>query len=300
MTVGHVLGCLGEGMIELGLATTGDSVLLGYGGDAANTAVMAASLGAPARFYGRVGNDALGRRLAAFWRSRGVDLTGMKVDAEAPTGLYVNEVNASGVHRFDYHRTGSSGSRYDVADVAAASFGDLANLHVTGVSVSVSDTLSQAVDQAVRRAREMGASLSFAVNFRARLAPDRRRLLSLLDMADIAFVSLEDADALYGPGNRESVEVALAARPGAETILTLGADGAVGWANGERFEASTAPIAIADTAGAGDALSGAYLAGRLSGLEPKPALELGVAVARHSTAARGCALSYPDSNTVMR
>lgn len=298
MTRGHVLGCLGEGLVELGLSATDDEVGLGYGGDAANAAVMAASLGAPARFYGRVGDDVLGRRLTAFWRSRGVDLAGLSVDPGAPTGIYVNELSGDGAHRFDYHRAGSSGSRYDTADVVAAPFGDLAILHVTGIGLAVSPGLADAVETAVRRAAAAGALTSFGVNFRAGLRPDHERLRRLLELADIAFLSLEDAEALYGAGDRAQVERALAGRPGRETILTLGAEGAVGWADGRRFSVVALPVAVVDAAGAGDALAGAYLAGRLGGLDPEASLALGVAAAGQSTRARGCALSYPTSATL--
>ena len=47
-----------------------------------------------------------------FWRSRGVDADGVRPDAGAPTGLYVNETVGDGGHRFVYWRTGSAGSRF--------------------------------------------------------------------------------------------------------------------------------------------------------------------------------------------
>ncbi len=53
----RAVGALGEGLLELGLEPAPDtSVTLGYGGDAANAAVMAARMGAEARILGRVGN----------------------------------------------------------------------------------------------------------------------------------------------------------------------------------------------------------------------------------------------------
>ena len=52
-------GAVGEGLIELGLEPAPDlAVTLGFGGDAANAAVMAARMGVTARFAGRVGTDA--------------------------------------------------------------------------------------------------------------------------------------------------------------------------------------------------------------------------------------------------
>ena len=69
---GPALGVVGEGLVELGLeAEPARGVVLGFGGDAPNAAVMAARLGCEARLAGRVGDDALGRRLLAFWREAG-------------------------------------------------------------------------------------------------------------------------------------------------------------------------------------------------------------------------------------
>ena len=69
------LGVVGEGLAELGLEPEPElTVTRGFGGDVTNTAVMTAALGTPARIAGRVGNDALGRRLVAFRKSRGVDI----------------------------------------------------------------------------------------------------------------------------------------------------------------------------------------------------------------------------------
>ena len=57
---------------------------------------------------------------------------------------------------------------------------------------------------------------------------------------------------------------------------------------------------VGKSVGAGDALAGAYLAGRLSGLGPEGALRLGIAAAALSCRARGCALSYPSRDEVER
>jgi len=77
-----VLGVVGEGLIELGLEPAPDhAVTLGFGGDACNAAVMAARLGCVTRIGGRVGDDALGRRLGAFWEETGVDTSHVVRDA---------------------------------------------------------------------------------------------------------------------------------------------------------------------------------------------------------------------------
>jgi 2-dehydro-3-deoxygluconokinase len=297
---GQAIGCLGEGLVELSIARGSDDLLLGFGGDAANTAVMAARMGAPTRFYGRIGDDVLGQRLAAFWSASGVNLETITIERDAPTGLYVNELDLAGGHRFQYHRAGSSGSRYGTGDVDATSFDDLAVLHVTGIGVAVSPSLAAAVQAAVSRARREGITVSFGVNHRPGLRPDLNPLRALLALADIAFLSLEDAEALYGHRDQAALEGELARRGGGETVLTLGPAGAVAWVGGQRFACGAGPVEVIDTAGAGDALAGAYLASRLEGGDPLTALSVGVAAAGLSIGARGCALSYPTRESVQQ
>jgi 2-dehydro-3-deoxygluconokinase len=115
------LGAVGEGLFEIGLDQGSEGPLRrGYGGDVANVCVMAARAGMRTRLASRVGDDALGRALLSFWRSEGVDVGHVRVDPDAPTGIYVNERRAGGSHRFDYHRRGSAGSRLAPEDADSA------------------------------------------------------------------------------------------------------------------------------------------------------------------------------------
>src|SRR3954468_16524911 len=206
-----VVGALGEGLLEVGLAPTlaEDCLGRGFGGDAANVAVMAARLGARARLLTRVGDDAAGRMLLEFWRGAGVDLTAVGVDREAPTGLYVNERDELGAHRFSYHRTGSAASLLARRHAARVFLRGLDVLHVTGITLSISESAADAAELAAERARASGIPVSFAVNFRAALKPDLERLTAFARAADFVFLSEEDARALLGVERVEEVAAAL-------------------------------------------------------------------------------------------
>ena len=107
------MATLGEGLLEVGITPGSDPTHLerGFGGDAANVAVMAARMGVRSYLITHVGDDAAGRLLMRFWAERGVDVSHISVDAEAPTGLYINERLVSGAHAFEYYRSGSAASR---------------------------------------------------------------------------------------------------------------------------------------------------------------------------------------------
>jgi 2-dehydro-3-deoxygluconokinase len=282
-----MIGTIGEGLYELGVDedTVDGQPRQGYGGDAANTAVMAARLGG-ARFCGRIGDDALGRLLLEFWRRSGVDTGAVAID-DAPTGIYVNERLAGGGCRFDYHRRGSAGSRLSADDVDNDFLEGLDALHYTGVTLAVSTSAAAAARLAARLARERGALVSFAVNHRPALRPDARELAAAANGADIVFVSSEESELVFGAG--------LPSRPNRELVLTLGADGAVAFAGDEEIRIAAQPVESVDASGAGDALAAVYLAERVAGVPPQRALTRAVAAATLSCRSFGAALSYPDA-----
>jgi len=294
-----VVGALGEGLLEVSLDPTLAEASLGrgFGGDAANVAVMAAKSGARARLLTRVGDDTAGRMLLEFWRGAGVDLSAVEVDADAPTGLYVNERDDLGAHRFSYHRTGSAASLLARRHVTGPFLRGLDVLHVTGITLAISTSASEAAELAAERARQAGVPVSFSVNYRAPLNPDRERLTAFARAADVVFLSVEDARALLSAERVEDVAAALA-MPAAEIVMTHGSGPATVLYGQELHTLVPPPVEAIDAAGAGDALAGAYLAARFSGAEPRRALAYGVVAGALSCRGTGCARSYPSAGEV--
>ena len=290
-----MIGAIGEGLFELGIdeAAPDEPPRADYGGDAANTAVMAARLGG-ARLCGRVGGDALGRRLLDFWRRNGVDTAAVTVD-EAPTGIYVNEQLADGGCRFHYHRRGSAGSLLSSSDVTESFLDGLDALHFTGVTLAISTSAAAAARLAARQARERGALVSFAVNHRPALHADVHEIAASARAADVVFVSLEEAEVIFGSGGPQEVAEALASGP-TEIIVTLGPDGAVAFVNGSEIRVPAPPMETVDATGAGDALAGVYLAERVAGASAARALTRAVAAATLSCRNLGAGLSYPHAS----
>jgi 2-dehydro-3-deoxygluconokinase len=290
-----MIGTVGEGLFELGV-DEGDPAALpraGFGGDAANTAVMAARLGG-ARLCGRVGGDALGRQLLEFWQRSGVDTRAVQVD-EAATGIYVNERLTAGGCRFHYHRSGSAGSRFSTADVTGGFLDGLDVLHYTGITLAISTSAAAAARHAARLARDRGALVSFAVNHRPALHGDVHEIAACARGADIVFVSLEEADAIFGAAGADEIARALGFGP-AEIVVTLGGGGAAAYVNGSELRIAAPPIEVVDATGAGDALAGVYLAERVAGASAERALNRAVLAATLSCRSFGAARSYPRAS----
>jgi 2-dehydro-3-deoxygluconokinase len=289
-----MLVSVGEGLIELTLGARREEVRLGFGGDAANVCVMAARVGVPARLIGRVGDEAFGDRLLAFWAERGVDVRGVRRDGAAATGLYLNEALPGGDHRFTYWRRGSAGSRLAQEDFGSGLFDGIRILVVTGVTLAVSRSSAGAAKRAIVEARSRGARVACVLNHRPALEGDIGELISVARASNAVIASREDAGAVFGVADLEGLADVL--QPGVdELVLTDGARPAsVAWPEG-RFRQAAPPVAVRNAAGAGDALAGAYLAARMQGHPPPRSLRWGVAAATLSVQRDGCASSYPTA-----
>ena len=84
-------------------------------------------------------------------------------------------------------------------------------------------------------------------------------------------------------------------RPGKNSIVTLGSEGAVLITSGGNLTRVSAPkVNAVDTTGAGDAFVGVFAFGLASGKNPEDAMKLGVKVASMSVTRKGAQSSYPS------
>lgn len=300
------LVAIGEAMLELCYEPAElAGITGGFGGDVLNSAVMAARLGAPAALLGRVGHDAAGRRLLDHCRSESVDADWVVVDGEAATGIYSSELGTDGARRFDYHRTGSAGSRLVPADVDEALIARAAVVHVTGITLAVSETSAAAAERAVELGRRHGGLVSITVNHRPRLGGDLERLRSMVGCADLVFASSDEANTVFGTD--DALELRRRLGTGVrEVVVTHGPAGAVVGTERALISQPALPLGRLesegrlDTAGAGDAVAGAYLARRLAGAAPADAIGTAVVAGSLSCLRRGASRSYPSSAEIDR
>ncbi len=296
-----MIATLGEGLLEVGIeGGTGDGVLgRGFGGDAANVAVMVARMGARSRLITRVGDDAVGRLLVDYWRDQGVDVASVAVDPSSPTGIYTNATDGAGAHSFGYYRSGSAATGLAASDVEAGLSGPVQMLHTTGITLAISPAADEAVRLAIANARARDIAVSFDFNFRRQLRPDPARILETARRADVVFLADDEAEALIGSSVPEDVLLALGSVPG-EVLVTQGAREGALYTAGRSYRLSPPKVEVVNAAGAGDAFAGAYLAARLASVEPAEALAMAVAAASLSCTRSGCARGYPSADAVRR
>lgn len=266
---------LGETMGLLRAASVGSlehvsDFRLHIGGAESNVAIGVARLGRPAVWMGRVGDDGIGRRVVRELRAEGVGVVAI-VDEAARTGLMLKESPTSGTTRVSYYRVASAGSRLTIDDLDFDRIAAAGVLHVTGITLALSESAEQAVFAAIGAAVAAGVPVSFDVNHRPALwggrdpRPVYRRVA---ERADIVFAGTDEAELLVGPSSPEGLATALAALGPRQAVVKLGDAGCVASIDGETLSAPADPITPVDTVGAGDAFVAGYLVGLLDGLEP--------------------------------
>ena len=240
------------------------------GGAEGNVAVGLARLGVPVTWLGRVGDDALGRRVAGELRGEGIRVIDI-VDTHAPTGLMIKNTPHAGRTAVTYYRAGSAGSRLRPGDLDAVDLGAFTVLHLTGITPALSAGARATAREAVVRARAAGCRISFDVNHRSTLwtadeaAPVLREFAAAADILiagddEARLVLGEEADTLA------PAELALALRRlgPTEAVVKLGPLGATASVGDEILHQEAFSVPVADTVGAGDAFTAAYLASRLA------------------------------------
>ena len=226
---------------------------LGAGGQAANVAAWAASLGATARLVASVGDDAAGRLVQAELDSRGVELLGR---VSGRNGVVVSLVEPGGERSL----ISDPGMAAELGpdDVRTEWFDGCDALFLSGYAL-----LRRPID-------EGGAKAARTVRARGGLvAVDLSSWTAIRDFGARRFLSRLEAlrpDVLFA-GERELE--ALGTEPPARTlVLKRGAAGVVVTTPSERVELAARPAAAIDTTGAGDALAAGFLVGGVDlGLE---------------------------------
>jgi sugar/nucleoside kinase (ribokinase family) len=204
------------------------------GGQAANVAAWAASLGADARFVGRTGDDAAGELVRRELARRAVAVSG---PVAGRTGVVVS-IAAAG----DRTMVSDRGTAADLSprDLDGAWF-DCDVLHVSGYSLLL-EPIASAAQEAAGLARAHGARVSLDLS-----------TFTLIDDTFRSRVRNVAPDVVFGT---ERERDALGELP-AQWVVKRGALGVV--VGG--VETPAPAVAVVDTTGAGDALAAGFLVG---------------------------------------
>jgi len=297
VTLGETMGLLSNA--EPGPLAHASTMQLGIGGSESNVAIGLSRLGVDVTWFGRVGNDTVGRLVAREIRAEGVDAR-VTIDDGAATGLMIKERRTSTSQNVTYYRAGSAGSRLSADDLDEAAIASADVLHVTGITPALSGSAAQAVRRAADVAREAGVLVSFDVNYRRALWSTDDAATFCREFAagcDVLFAGEDEAAMLLGPAASASfVTDAAAGSPSdaaaaasalarglaelgpRQAVVKCGAAGAVAMVDGQLVTQEAVPIVAHDTVGAGDAFVAGYLAELAAGNDAPTRLQTAVTV----------------------
>jgi len=293
VTLGETMGLLSN--VQPGPLAHASTMQLGIGGSESNVAIGLSRLGVDAIWFGRVGDDSVGRLVAREIRAEGVDAR-VTIDDTAATGLMIKERRTSTSQNVTYYRAGSAGSRLSADDLDEPAIAAADVLHVTGITAALSESAARAVRRAADVARDAGTLVSFDVNYRQALWSTDDAATFCRDfvaVCDVVFagedeaamlLGLADAASAHADADAPAAAVAAALARGLaelgprQAVVKCGAAGAVAVVEGQLLTQQAVPIVAHDTVGAGDAFVAGYLAELAAGNDAATRLQTATTV----------------------
>ncbi len=255
-----------------------------FGGDTSTVVIAAARQGGRTGYLTAISDDMFGQAFQRLWAEEGVDVSFCPVRKGDPTGVCFIDPDPSG-RKFSYARRGSASSHYGPDDLPETVIRTAKVLHVSGITVAISETMRAAAFQAIDLIKESGGLVSLDLNYRPALWPSREAaeevILSVADRADIVFPSDDEAEMLLGVSEPDAIADLFLGRGARIVAIKLGEKGAYVATADQRFAVPPVPTTPVDSAGAGDSFAGAFLAWYLE------TGEVGTAAARAAEVAAG-------------
>lgn len=233
------------------------------GGAPANVAVAISRLGGNSAFFGRVGQDPLGRFMKQVLKDEGVDTHYMLLDEEHRTSTVIVDLDDHGERSFTFMVKPSADQFLQPQDVPAFHKGEW--LHVCSIALAnePSRSTTLAAMQAIKTA---GGYVSFDPNLREEvwLNPTELKpvVLQAVALADVVKFSDDELLFLTEKADLQSALSWLNEQYNLPlVVITQGKKGALVVHNNEQQLVTGKPVEPVDTTGAGDAFVGGLLAG---------------------------------------
>jgi fructokinase len=253
---------VGEALVDL-KADEGDPTRFTAhpGGSPANVAVTLARLGTSVQFAGRLARDGFGLLLRDHLAKNGVDLS-FCVDAAERAGLAVVSTDADGHTEYAFHVTNTADWQWRTAELPHGLDSDTLAIHTGSLALALPPG-GPAIAVWLAEQRRAQRVISIDPNVRPAVMVDPRayrpRLESWVTRSDIVKASIDDLAWIYPGEDPDGVALRWSGRGPSLVVITHGADGVDAFVDGQVVRRPARPTVVADTVGAGDAISGALL-----------------------------------------
>lgn len=261
------------------------------GGKGANQAVAAARLNADTGFIACVGDDAFGINIRENFKMDDINIAGVKMQPNCPTGIAMIQVAESGENSICISAEANAKLTEDAIEV------DLERIRQANYLLMQLETPMCGIEKAAQVAK------ASRTNIILNPAPARELSDELLACIDVITPNETEAEVLTGvtvTDNESAQEAANALhRKGIEIVLiTLGAKGVWLSQNGRGELIPGFRVEATDTTAAGDTFNGALVTGLLEDLPLESAIKFAHAAAAISVTRFGAQTSIPSRDEV--
>jgi 2-dehydro-3-deoxygluconokinase len=294
---------LGETLVLLSPEQNGplryvDRFVKRIAGAESNTAIALSRLGHSCGWISRVGDDEFGQYILREVRAEGVDVSEVRTDLSAPTGLMFKQISAGSETKVYYYRKGSAASLMSPGDIAPEYIGGAKILHITGITPALGGRCLETVLHAVNIAKEKGTLISFDPNIRLKLwslSEAAGTLKKILPYTDIFLSGAGEGSAILGESSKEKMADRLLEMGVKTAAFKMGALGCwVADAQTRRMIGPEKAGACVDPVGAGDAFNAGFLAGVLEGKNIETCGKMGNVMGAFAVTSSGDTEGLPD------
>lgn len=285
------------------------------GGSPTNTAIGASRLGLRAGLITRVGGDHMGRFIREELAREGVDVRGVKTDAERLTALVILGIRDQHSFPLIFYRENCADMALDESDIDESFMRSASAVLVNGTHLSRPNVFA-ACKKAIEIAKANGRKVVFDIDYRpvlwgleARDMGENRfvanegvtkQLQSILPHCDLIVGTDEEIHILGGSINTIAALRAIRAKSKALIVLKLGAEGCAAFEGGipDAVEKGLVvpgfPVEVFNVLGAGDAFMAGFLRGWLRNESVERCCTLGNASGALVVSRHGCAPAMPN------
>ncbi|MEM6281797.1 MAG: sugar kinase [Chloroflexota bacterium] len=156
-------------------------------------------------------------------------------------------------------------------------------LHLSGLTVPLSNSVNEIINEAVSRAKARNIPVSFDMNYRSRIWTTEEAAAAvepIIRQVDVLFFARGDATRMYGFSQepQKLIEQLATLTDAGFIVASLSKDGIIAWDRESYYHEPSLQIEVIDRIGAGDAMVAGVLHGWLQGDYAK-ALRYGVTTA---------------------
>ncbi|MCG8572848.1 MAG: sugar kinase [Spirochaetes bacterium] len=265
---------IGEGQLRLSVPAGNrlemvDQFDVHIAGAEANVTGLLSRLGWSCGWVSSLPDTPLSKRIINEYHFSGLDYSAVKWTKNDRLALYFVEYAAPPRStQVYYDRSHTAFTKMKAADINWDYLLDTQLLHLTGITPPLSPSLTEIVEEAVKRAKKKGIAVSFDMNYRSRLwSPNEAKkiLTPLVQNIDLLFCSRTDAKIIFNiDGTKEEVVARLQELTHAKQIVTtLHREGVIGRDGKKNYYQPACEVEILDRIGAGDALVAGVIHGWL-------------------------------------